>query len=222
VEAGRKLARRIEEEMTVAADEPMQERIRTIGARIAAVSDRRDVIYSFTVLKDKDINAFALPGGYIFVHDGLVNAAKSDDEIAGVLAHEVAHVAARHAVKRFEGRIGAQLIQLAAIAAGQGAAAAGTSVAIQAASLAYSRQDELEADRLAVKYLKAAGFKPEAMLSFLLTLETTQRGKSRYLPRGVVRPHYAQTHPFVPERIRTVKEALYGVADYIDYLNTPR
>ena len=222
VEAGRKLARSVEREMTVAPDEPLQSRVRAIGARLVAVCDRRDLVYSFTVLEDKDINAFSLPGGYVFVNDGLVKAAKNDDELAGVLAHEVAHVAARHAVKRFEGRLGAQLLQLATLAAGQGAAARGAGVALQAASLAYARQDELEADRLAVKYLKAAGFNPEGMLTFLRTLEASQRSRTHYLPRGVVRPYYAQTHPFVPERALAVKEALYGVADYIDYLNSPR
>jgi predicted Zn-dependent protease len=92
---------------------------------------------------------------------------------------------------------------------------------MQAAHLAYARQDELEADRLAVKYLRAAGFRPEAMLTFLEKLEGVDRDKTRPMPRGIVRPQYARTHPFIAERMRGVKEALYGVADYIDYLNTP-
>jgi predicted Zn-dependent protease len=221
VAVGRAIARRVEEEVGLAADEPLQERIRAIGERLAAVCDRRELIYRFAVLDDEEVNASSLPGGYVFVNRGLVEAAKSDDELAAVIAHEVAHIAARHAVKRYESSLGLQIAQLATLAAGQGQAASGVGIAAQAAQLAYARQDELEADRLAVKYLVAAGFDPAAMLRFLEQLDELDRERPRYLPRGVVRPHYALTHPYVPDRVRAVKESLYGVADYLDYLNTP-
>ena len=220
VEAGRKLAHRVEREMTL-ADEPMQQRVRVIGNRLAEVCDRRELVYTFAVVHDKDVNAFSLPGGYVFINDGLIEKTAGDDELAGVIAHEIGHIAARHAVKRYESAMGLQLIQLATVAAGQGQVAGGVGIAAQAAQLAYARDDELEADRLAVKYLKAAGFDPKAMLTFLETLHEEDRGQSHYLPRGVVRPDYALTHPYVPDRIRGVKEALFGVADYLDYLNTP-
>ena len=221
VEIGRKVARKVEEELTVAADEPMQARVRAIGQRIAAVCDRKEFVYTFTVIEDEEVNAFSLPGGYVFLNDGLVKKAASDDELAGVIAHEMAHITARHAVKRYESSLGLQIVQLASLAARRGAATGGLSVAARAAQLAYARQDELEADRLAVKYLRAAGFDPKAMLTFLEKLHDLHSDKAHYLPRGVVRPQYATTHPFVPERVLTVKEALYGVADYIDYLNAP-
>ena len=221
VETGRKLARRVEREMTLAADEPTQQRIRIIGSRIAAVCDRRELVYTFAVIEDKDVNAFSLPGGYVFLNSGLVQKTDSDDELAAVIAHEVAHIAARHAVKRFESGLGLQLATLATLAARQGEVAKGLSVAAQTAQLAYARQDELEADQLGVKYMKAAGFDAKAMLTFLEKLQQLHQDEAHYLPRGIVRPQYALTHPYVPERIRAVKEALYGVADYIDYLNTP-
>jgi predicted Zn-dependent protease len=221
VETGRRLARRVEREMTLVPDESVQQRIRDLGDRLAAVCDRRELVYTFAVVEEEEVNAFSLPGGYVFLASGLVKQAASDDELAAVIAHEVAHIAARHAVKRYESGLGLQLATLAAVAAGQGNAARGLSVAAQAAQLAYARQDELEADRLGVKYLKAAGFDPKAMLTFLETLQQLDQDRSHYLPRGVVRPQYALTHPYVPERVRAVKEALYGVADYIDYLNTP-
>ena len=221
VETGRRLALRVEREMALAADEAMQQRVKDIGARIAAVCDRRELVYTFAVVEDKDVNAFSLPGGYVFLNNALVKEAATDDELAGVIAHEVGHIAARHAVKRYESGLGLQLATLATLAARQGEAARGLSVAAQAAQLAYARQDELEADRLAVKYMKAAGFDPKAMLTFLEKLQQSDQDRSHYLPRGVVRPHYALTHPYVPERVRGIKEALYGVADYIDYLNTP-
>lgn len=222
VEMGRKLATRVESALTVTPDTSMQDRVRTIGEKLAAVCDRQELLYSFEVVNDDALNAFSLPGGYIFVHTGLMKAVKNDDELAAVLAHEIGHVAARHAVKRFETNLGAQLAQVAAVASGRASRGAqGLGVALQAAQLAYSRQDELEADRLAVKYMKAAGFDPKAILSFLKTLRQEQKKTLHYLPRGIVRPQYALTHPFVPERIRAVKEALFGVADYVDYLNAP-
>lgn len=221
VEMGRKLAQRVEQELSPVADESVQSRARAIGERIAKVCDRQELVYTFTVVKDDEVNAFSLPGGYVFVNDGLIKKTSSDDELAGVIAHEVAHVAARHAVKRYESSLGLQILQLATLAARQGEALRGMSVAMQAAQLAYAREDELEADRLGVKYMNAAGFDPRAVLTFLQKLQTLDQEKIRYLPRGVVRPQYAMTHPYVPDRLRAVKEALFGVADYIDYLNTP-
>jgi predicted Zn-dependent protease len=221
VEVGRRVARRIEEEVPIVADEALQQRVRDIGQRLVAVCDRRELVYHFTVLEDEDVNAFSLPGGYVFVNDGLVEKVSGDDELAGVIAHEVAHIAARHAVKRYESNLGMQIVQLATLAARHGGTARGAGIAMQAAQLAYARQDELEADRLSVKYLKAAGFDARALLTFLQTLHELDRDKPRYLPRGVVRPHYALTHPYVPERLLAVKEALFGVADYLDYLNVP-
>ena len=221
VAMGRQVARQVEEELTVVPDEPLQERVRAIGARIVAVCDRKELVYHFAVVKDDAVNAFSFPGGYVYLNAGLVKAAANDDELAGVIAHEVGHVCARHAVKRYEGSLGAQIVQLAAMATRQGPAAQGVSIAMQAAQLAYAREDELRADRLAVKYLKAAGCDPRGMLSFLEKLRGIDREKIQYLPRGVVHPQYAMTHPYVPERVRAVKEAFFGVADYVDYLNTP-
>ena len=222
VAIGRTLARRVEAELPVVADEPMQARVRSIGERLAAVCDRRELVYSFTVVHEEEVNAFSLPGGYVFLNDALVEKAASDDELAAVISHEVAHIAARHAVRQSESSLGLQLAQLATLVTRNGQAAQGVSVAGIAMQLAYAREDELEADRLGVKYMKAAGFDSKAMLAFLEKLRDLDRDKSHYLPRGVVRPHYALTHPYIPERLRAVKEALFGVADYIDYLNTPQ
>ena len=220
IDMGRALTKRVKEELELVADETVQERVRAIGRRLAAVCDRQELIYEFNVVHDEEVNAFSLPGGYVFVNDGLIKRTESDDELAAVLAHELAHIAARHAVKRYETSLGAQLVQLASLTASrQGEVTRGVSIAIQATRLAYAREDELEADRLGVKYLKAAGFDPTAALRMLKHLHAVDQEKTHYLPRGV-RPQYAQTHPFVPERIRAVKEALYGVADYLDYLNT--
>ena len=220
IEIGRALAKQVKKELELVQDEPVQARVRAIGQRLAAVCDRQELLYAFAVVHDEEVNAFSLPGGYVFVNDGLIKKTQSDDELAAVLAHEIGHIAARHAVKRYETSLGAQLVQLASLAAARGSPVAqGVGIAMQATRLAYAREDELEADRLGVKYLKAAGFDPTAALRMLEHLHVVDQEKTHYLPRGV-RPQYAQTHPYVPERIRAVKEALYGVADYVDYLNT--
>jgi len=222
VAIGRKLAREVVKELPLVADEGMQERVRTIGQRLVAVCDRQELVYEFAVVKHDDVNAFSLPGGYVFVNEGLVKEIETDDELAGVLAHEIAHVAARHSVKRFETGLAAQLAQLAAMAASRGSGGAGgIGMALQSAQLAYARQDELEADRLGARYMKQAGFDPTAMLTFLRRLQDIEHDKLHYMPRGIVRPNYAMSHPYVPDRIRAIKEELFGVADYVDYLNSP-
>ena len=222
VDMGRKIAEHVRKELPVVADEPLQQRVRSIGERIVAVCGRKELVYSFEVVHDDGVNAFSLPGGYVFVNDGLIKKTANDDELAAVIAHEVAHVTARHAVKRYESNLGLQIMQLATLATRNVSAVQGVGIAAHAAQLAHSRQEELEADRLGVTYMKAAGFDPRAMLTFLKKLQALDREHRVYLPRGVVRPQYALTHPFVPERIRAVKETLYGVADYVDYLNTPK
>ncbi len=219
---GRNLAQRILDETPLVTDETLQEKVRTIGQRLVAVCDRKELVYQFAVVKAEQVNAFSLPGGYVFIHDALIQHTDNDDELAGVIAHEIAHITARHAVKRYESGLGMQLVQLASLAIRQPQVLQGTSIALQATRLAYAREEELEADRLGVRYMKAAGFDPTAMLAFLEKLHDLNREEPHYLPRGMVRPHYALTHPFVPERIVAVKEELFGVADYIDYLNTPQ
>jgi beta-barrel assembly-enhancing protease len=220
VDIGRKVARRVEAELPQLHDPDTVERVQRIGDRLAAVCDRQELIYHFGIIDEETVNAFSLPGGYVYIFQGLIERTASDDELAGVMAHEIAHITARHAIKRYETGLGAQLVQLATIAGQDTNATRGLGVAMGAARLAYARQDELEADRLAVKYLEAAGFDGAAMLAFLDTLHGLNQDHTRYLPAGVTRPQYALTHPYVPERLREVKEALFGVADYIDYLNT--
>lgn len=222
VALGRKLAKQVEKHEDVLLDEPIQERVRGIGERLAVFAERQELAYHFTVLEEDEVNAFSLPGGYVFVNEGLVDKAESDDELASVLAHELAHVSARHSMKRYEGSMAAQLLQLASLAAARNvSAAAGLGVAMRSAQLSYARQDELEADRLAIGYLKRAGYDPAALLTFLTRIREVERDKLRYLPRGVTQPLYGRTHPFVGDRIRGAKEAIYGVADYLDYLNSP-
>jgi len=221
VNMGRKLAKKVNSEIGLVQDNKMQERVSRIGKRLVEVCDRKEIVYSFSAVKGDEVNAFSLPGGYVFVNEGLIKKTHSDDELAAVLAHEIAHVAARHSVKRFESGIGAQILEIATIAAGRKTSLTqGVGMASLATQLAYSREDELAADRLGVRYMEKAGFDPKAMLTFLEMMEEQEQYKRDYIPEGITRPRNASTHPFWSDRIKAVKEEIFGVADYVDYLNT--
>jgi len=99
INMGRSAAREIEKQYGLVQDQALQERVARIGNRIAAISDRKDLPYAFKVLDVKEINAFALPGGFIYVCKGLIDYMPSDDELAGVIGHEVGHVVKRHTVQ---------------------------------------------------------------------------------------------------------------------------
>ncbi len=224
---GAAIAKEVEEELKPVEDATLQERVRTIGDRLAAVCDRRTITYHFKVLEDPKeaprpvVNAFSLPGGYVFVQQGLLTVAQTDDALAAVIAHEIGHVAARHAVKRYEASLGATLTQLLAIGATRDAQfQRGLHLAMGQVFLAYAREDELEADRLSVKYLRAAGFHPEAILAVLEKLREAHRKEPpRAMDAPLMRPHYAMTHPYIADRLRIVKQELYGRADFVDYIN---
>ena len=177
-----------------------------LGARLAqnAPGARQD--FEFFAIRDHTINAFALPGGFVGVHTGLIAAAESESEVASVLAHEIAHVTQRHIARMLGQQQQMQLPVLAAIAAAillgrsrpdlaSGAAAAASAGAIQT-QLSYSRDFEREADRIGFQALEAAGFDVHAMGSFF---EKMQRGM-RAADDGSV-PGYLRTHPVTVERI---------------------
>ena len=182
----------------------------SLGARIAqnAAGARQD--FEFFAMRDPTINAFALPGGFVGVHTGLISAAESESELASVLAHEIAHVTQRHIARMLGQQQQLQLPMLAALAAAillgrsrpdlaSGAAAAATAGAVQT-QLSYSRDFEREADRIGFHALEGAGFDVHAMGTFF---EKMQRGM-RLADDGSV-PGYLRTHPVTTERIADVQ-----------------
>ncbi|HZD26795.1 MAG TPA: M48 family metalloprotease, partial [Alphaproteobacteria bacterium] len=146
--------------------------VTSVGKRLAAHSEHPELPYSFTILDTPIVNAFALPGGYVHVSRGLLALASNEAELAGVLAHEIGHVNARHTAERLAA---AQAAQFGLLLGSIGAAAAGLpsqvmDVGQTVATLAiqgYSRQQEMEADMLGVRYMSQAGYDPNAMVSFL-------------------------------------------------------
>lgn len=204
VALGKDMDKEIHKKLKVLEEPKLKQRLDYIGNRLAAASDRQDVTYYFRVVKDKELNAFAIPGGFVYVNSGLMEAS-SDEELAGVIAHEIGHVAAKHSVKKLQAAMAYDLLR--SIALGM----TGKQTVIEAvdlfvfnpATLAYSRQDELLADKLAVRYVKRAGFNPSGIISFFEKLKKEQE-KSGAAPRIEI----LSSHPDLDERIKKVKDEM--------------
>jgi MAF protein len=211
---GLSMKKQIEKEYKLVEDPLVQQRVADIGAKIAAVSDRKDIVYSFKVLDENEINAVSLPGGYVYVFKGLVDTVENDGELAGVLAHEVGHIVARHSVKKMQAAMGYNLVRLLMIPIPQsGEVAATADAAFTELFLGYGREDELLADELGARYAKRAGYDPHNMITFLQKLEDHNRRRPLQ-PRS-----YYKTHPYVPDRIRVVKQELGEPIGFSDYIN---
>ncbi len=200
---GRDMDVEIRKKMRVIDDPRMRGRLEAIGRRVALASDRQDLSYTFHVINDDELNAFAVPGGYIYVNSGLMNVS-TDDELACVLAHEIGHVAARHSVKKLQTALGYQLVLNIALGiSGQYDVGKAVDVMFNLTSLGYSRQDELLADKLAVRYSKRAGYDPAGMISFFEKLkeETRTRG-------APLRVEFLSSHPDLDKRIERVQQEI--------------
>ncbi|GAA5524192.1 beta-barrel assembly-enhancing protease [Microbulbifer aestuariivivens] len=157
--------------------------IEHVGQKIAQASDRPDLEYTFTIIDSQDINAFALPGGYIYINRGLLTYLRSEAEMAAVLAHEVAHVTARHAVRQKTAATGAGVASvLSVLVTGSGVVGDVANLWGTAAVKGYGREMELEADRFGAQYMYSAGYDPQAMINVIGILkdqETFARRKAR-------------------------------------------
>lgn len=212
VAIGEAVASKMEEEYEIIADVDVNERVQKILDRIVAVCDRRDIVYFIKVVDKDIINAVSLPGGYIYVFKEVVDKAANDDQLAGVIAHEVGHITARHAVKRIQNIYGMLILQgLASQSSAR--VAQGVNLALTSLFLEYSQQDEFESDRLAVKYLRKAGYDPKEMASFLQILKNEEE-------KEPIRQYsYWRTHPFISQRISVVNQEVTGKMEFKDYLN---
>ncbi len=214
VRMGKSIAGAVEKEYKLVNDPLVQKRVEDIGKLIVQVCDRQEIDYHFKVIQEEEVNAFALPGGFIYVNSGLIDKVDNDDELACVLAHEVGHIVARHSVKKLQAMMGYNFLRiLMAQAPESGKLVTGADIAFTEIISGYSREDELLADQLAARYAKRAGFNPEGMISFLEKLQEISR-------REPLRPKsYIRTHPYVPDRIRVVKQELGKPLTFDDYIN---
>jgi beta-barrel assembly-enhancing protease len=181
VEIGKQAQQEIRRQVPELRDEAVNRYIDGIGRRLAAHAPGAKYPYSFDVVNYKEINAFALPGGPIWVHRGAIDAARTEAQLAGVMAHEVAHIAERHAAAQLtKATIANGLLGLLAAATndeGRGGAVAriGAGIAAQSVFMKFSRDDEREADRVGVEIMRRAGWDPHGMPEFLAVLRDQQQ-----------------------------------------------
>jgi predicted Zn-dependent protease len=201
IRIGRQAAAQLEAEVGLSRDAALAARMAAVGGRVAAVSDRRGVPYTFKVVRGSRVNAVSLPGGFIYATEGLMGFVASDAELAFVLGHEVGHVAARHHVTLLERHVLLGLLGRLLLG--------GDRMAVRLAEIArvlitrgFSREHEFEADRLAVLYTHRAGFDASAGLQFMHRLRAAEgRDPDRF-------EVLLRTHPALVDRIVRVRDRL--------------
>lgn len=199
VEIGRGIAATIAGRYPVSRDTALTRYVNLVGLTVAGVSPRDDISYHFAVLETPDVNAFAAPGGYVFVTRGALGLIHTEAELAGVLAHEVGHVNARHVINQIRKSDTMRGIRdLADIHGPVLDQIVGTGT--NALFMGLSREDELQADSLGLEYASAAGYDPAGLAAFIGRLNA-------HASEGVLADFYA-THPRPDERI----ERLHAIA----------
>jgi predicted Zn-dependent protease len=201
---GKGFADQISRTAKMVQDPVVTEYVNRIGQNIVRNSDAQ-VPFTIKVIDSDEINAFALPGGFFFVNSGLILAADNESELAGVMAHEIAHVAACHAVR---GATRGQLANLAAIplifvGGGIGYAVSGIAgIGLPVAFLKFSRAFEAQADYLGVEYLYKSGYDPQAFVQFFEKIEAMEKKKPGLLDKTF------ENHPPTPDRIEKTQEEI--------------
>lgn len=217
VAIGRQFAREVDQSAKLVEDPVIVEYINKVGQNIVLHSDAK-VPFTIKVIDADEINAFALPGGFFYVNKGLILAAENESELAGPMAHEIAHVAARHGVEQAsKGQIvnwgTLPLIFLGGWGGFAIRQAAG--LAIPVGFLKFNRNAEFEADTLAVQYLWASGYDPHSMSSFFEKLQSQEKKKPGTMSK------IFSTHPMVGDRIDRVNSLIARFPDRSEYtINT--
>lgn len=214
---GQEARAEVEQAMDISRDPVVVNYIRGVGQRLVTANTLAQFDYTFDVVNDPRINAFAIPGGHLYVNTGLICAAGNEDELAGVLSHEIGHAAERHAVQQMTAQQQAQAAALGgaallSILLGQDpgrvspAVVVPATLAAQGFLLKYSRDQEREADRLAVRYLHEAGYNPVAVPSFFEKLKQREPDEPGALAALL------SSHPVTRDRIEATRAeaAKYG------------
>jgi hypothetical protein len=201
IQLGREADPQVRAEMGVYPDPAWQEYVQSVGLKLAKASERPDLPWSFAVVDVPAVNAFALPGGYIYITRGLLAHLDSEAEMAGVLGHEIGHVTARHAARAYTRQasvgIGAAVTSIFFPEAAPYASAAQTGLGVL--FLKYDRNQEVQSDSLGVRYASKAGWQPSGMSGVLETLGRIGAATDR---RGV--PNWLSTHPQPADRVAKV------------------
>lgn len=202
---GRRAQQQVRQQVPELRDAAVNRYIENLGRRLAARADGPRYPYSFDVANYREVNAFAFPGGPIWIHRGAIDTARNESQLAGVLAHEIAHIASRHAASQItKGTVANVGLGILGALLGNGTgsqiAQVGAGVAAQATMMKFSRDDEREADRKAMQYMKRAGYDPRGMVEFLQVLRA-QQGRDP----GSVQTFFA-SHPAPGERVRRLEQ----------------
>ena len=205
VRMGQDIHQQLAGEYVISKDQKKVSRLMRIGQDLAAVSDRQDYVHQFYLLEDDTLNAFTTPGGNIYMNTGLMARLTTDSQIAAVLAHEIGHGSARHIAKKFQAAMGLNLVGGVLLGmiesqAAQQVASMSSNAVLKIVFASFSRQDEYQADALALKYLDLAGYDVYGMLEVLVLLQKESKG-----PKV---PIYLRTHPYLKDRILEVQRQI--------------
>lgn len=210
VSIGQEFSAQIDTTNPISQDTIVLKYVNDVGQKITRISDRADLDYHFSVIDTPIINAFACPGGFIYIYTGLLETMDNEAQLAGVLAHEISHVVARHGVKRLQKALGLQV--LLSIALGESSEITQNAVTLGAVVLlqAYSRENEFEADEFGTYYMTNAGYNPEGMVQLQQKLlELSQGQKPGFFEKIMA------THPPSEERVKRIEDQIAGYAPEI-------
>ena len=215
---GAAVALELEKEYKVMDDAALNQRVERIAKRLTDVCDRKELVYITKVVEEKNlkggeplVNAVSLPGGYVYVFKGLLEYIKSDEQLAAVIAHEIGHITARHSIKRLQASYGSLALIVAAMQTNS-QLAGGMAMTLQTMMLAYSQDDEIQADNLGIKYMKAAGYDPRGMVAMLESLQEYDR------KQPIRQKTYGRTHPYTHQRIASADRMIRGELSFRDYV----
>lgn len=199
-ELGAKFAVEVEKQHKVVADQEVQAYVDRLGRRLLAGASHVEFDYTFKVVEDDSLNAFAIPGGHIYVHTGLIKAAQNEAELAGVIAHEINHSVARHGTRAMTQQYGYSLVMQLVLGQNPGMLTQlAASLFGKAGQMSYSRSMESQADYLAVDTMTKSGVNPQALISFFEKLQ----GAGARSPSTVEK--FFSSHPVTGDRIAEVK-----------------
>ena len=207
IRMGKEYSQQVEASVKLVQDPVVTEYVNRIGQNLVRNSDAQ-VPFTIKVIDSDEVNAFALPGGFFYVNSGLILAADEEAELAGVMAHEIAHVAARHATRQITRAQWANIGTIPLIFVGGGIGYAARSLAglaLPMTFLSFSRGFEAEADYLGLQYMYKTGYDPQAFVSFFEKLQAKEKKKPGTLARAF------STHPQTPDRIEKSQEEIGSI-----------